>query len=39
MGEETEEYKEAEMDMGGKKNELNRQIELSCGLGGIKTES
>ena len=33
-GEETEEYKEAKMDLGEKNNELNKQIELSCGFGG-----
>ena len=31
-GEETEEYKEAKMDLGEKQNELYRQIELSCGF-------
>ena len=32
MGGETEEYREAEMDLEERKNELNRQIELSCGF-------
>ena len=31
-GEETEEYKEARMNWGERKNELNKQIELSCGF-------
>ena len=35
-GEETEEYKEAKMDLEEKKNELNRQIELSCGFGELR---
>ena len=25
------------MDLGGKKNALNKQIELSCGFGGLRT--
>ena len=36
-GEETEEYKEAKMDLQEKKNELNRQIELSCGFGELRS--
>ena len=31
-GGETEEYKEARMNWGGKENELNKQIGLSCGF-------
>ena len=35
--EETEEYKEANMDIGEMKNELNSQIELSCGFGELRS--
>ena len=38
-GEETEEYKEAKMDLEERKNELNKKIDLSCGFGGTKKES
>ena len=38
-GEETEEYRGAEMDLEGRENELNRQIDLSCGFWGTKKET
>ena len=35
-GEENEEYKEARMNWGERKNELNKQIELNCGIGELR---
>ena len=36
-GEETAQYKEAKMDLVGTKNDLDKQIELSCGFGELRS--